>query len=78
MCPSGSAGSAAEGHPREAVRTALGHVSVPSLCSSRVRHGNKPTERRLGDYILAHRRKEIVLLVMRAKARRAGMGAKQR
>lgn len=62
-CPSGSLGLLAEGHPREAVHTTvLGHVSVHSLGSSWVSHGNELTEQRLRGYTLGNRRKKIILL----------------
>lgn len=41
-----------QGHPREAVGTVFGDVSVHSLGSSWVSHGHELVKQRLRDYIL--------------------------
>lgn len=61
-----------QGHPREAVGTVFGDVSVHSLGSSWVSHGHELVKQRLRDYILGRKRKEIITLARRARDSSAG------
>lgn len=61
-----------QGHPREAVGTVLGDVSVHGLGSSWVSHGHELVKQRLRDYILRNRRKKIITLARRAGDSSAG------